>query len=242
MSQPIQDDYEALNDFAHDLKNPLGTIKSCLQLVSRLGDVNTRQEEFLERGLSAVERVERMVENLLEYARLDSLDVKMTDFAVAPLLQDVMDAAKDLAEKYNINLSAQIPDGLPVIQGNETLLHSLFLNLLTNAIKYNDSDGFARLEASADETYVTVKVTDNGIGISSEDQERIYDRFFRVDKQRSGDRRGAGLGLSIVVRIVETHNGQLLLESELGRGTSFTVILPVKQDKQASSQLASESD
>jgi two-component system OmpR family sensor kinase len=114
-----------------------------------------------------------------------------------------------------------------VVLGDELRLRELFLNLLDNAVKYSHAAGTIDIAVTIDQSHVRVSVTDHGIGIAQEDQSRIFDRFYRTDDARAHTKKGTGLGLSICAWIVESHHGRIEVQSKVGEGSTFTVILPL---------------
>ncbi|HZW83231.1 MAG TPA: ATP-binding protein, partial [Candidatus Deferrimicrobium sp.] len=138
----------------------------------------------------------------------------------------IVQVLSPLAQAKNIDLTVDIPSGLPkVAMGNE-LLGQLFLNLLENGIKYTPAGGKVWLQVGEDQGYVAIEVGDTGPGIPNESLSRIFERFYRVDRARSREMGGTGLGLSIVKHIVEQAGGKMQVESELGQGTLFKIWIP----------------
>ena len=130
----------------------------------------------------------------------------------------------EAANKKNIKLLLDAPDKL-YVECDQTLITQLIINLVSNAIKYNHEGGWVKLTLDKDDNYANISVEDNGIGIPDEDMPYIFDRFYRVDKSRKSD--GIGLGLSIVKWIVDTHRGNIEVESTLNKGSRFLVKLPL---------------
>jgi two-component system phosphate regulon sensor histidine kinase PhoR len=122
----------------------------------------------------------------------------------------------------------EVPTGFPIIVADETRLREVFDNLLDNAVKYSSNNGEIRLQGVRRGDETVLSVSDDGIGISNEDLPRIFERFYRADKARSRERGGTGLGLSIVKHIAQLHGGRVEAESQLGRGTTIHVVLPLK--------------
>jgi two-component system phosphate regulon sensor histidine kinase PhoR len=147
----------------------------------------------------------------------------------------VLGTLSKVAEKKEIRLEMNVPEEL-YIEADEDKMKQIFINLLSNGINYTPEGGRVKLQVSVehneDEEQVVFAVSDTGIGIPKKDLPRIFERFYRVDKGRSRNSGGTGLGLSIVKHLVELHHGQLAVESELGMGTTFRVILPLIQDEE----------
>jgi two-component system phosphate regulon sensor histidine kinase PhoR len=142
----------------------------------------------------------------------------------------IRDWERKLANKH-LNMVVDVSPDLPMIRADRVRLQEALYNLLDNAVKYSDEHGDIRLTARRCDEQIILSVSDNGIGISSEDLPRIFERFYRVDKARSHDSiRGTGLGLAIVKHIAQLHGGRVEAESELGKGTTIRVMLPVGGD------------
>ncbi len=218
-------------DASHELRTPLTAMQTIIGVVRE----TRRSPEYYEKALDDLSgetnRLRELVENLLQLARTDvgstSLS-KSVDLSI--LLRDVVEVMSPLAEAKSLTLICTVPDNL-LITGSSDDLVRLFMNLVDNAIKYTDR-GKITLQAKSEEEWIEVTISDTGIGIDREHQHHLFDRFYRVDLSRSVQ--GNGLGLSIALAIVQAHHGEIDVSSELGQGTTFTVLLPI-----AASQLNS---
>jgi signal transduction histidine kinase len=196
----------------------------------------------LEEALQEVTRMSDLVDSLLTLARADEgrFELAHERIHIEPLLRDVYETATILGETAGLSISMPaITDA--VVRGERTRLRQLLLNLITNAIKYTPRGGkveIASVLKSPDEVAITVR--DTGIGISATDLPHIFDRFWRADRARSraAERSGFGLGLAISQYIAQAHGGTLVAQSRLGRGTLFTVLLPVASHPKAAPQLS----
>ena len=175
-----------------------------------------------------------LVDSLLTLARADEgrFDLHREPVPLGPLLREVLETATILGEDSGIEVSMPIVDEVTV-SGDRTRLWQLFLNLVTNAIKYTPSGGKVELSLVRFEETVTFMVKDTGIGISAADLPFIFERFWRADRVRSraSERSGFGLGLAISQWIAQAHGGQLAVQSRLNRGSTFTVTLPVRDEE-----------
>ena len=229
---PMKEAYERQKQFAadasHELRTPLAVVMASADLL--LADKSIQNpilREVIEDLKGEVKKMSKLVSDLLTVARSDNnaLKVKIQKLNLGDLLEQNIRMMTPLAEKKNIELS-----GINLIkcyiQGDEQKIKQLILILVDNAIKYTTDGGkvLVTIERVEDDR-VIFSVQDSGIGIAPEDQERIFDRFFRVDKARSREMGGNGLGLSIAVEILRLHEGKISVESELGVGTKFTVEL-----------------
>ena len=220
-------------DASHELRTPLTIMRGEIELGLRKEQSSDEYRQVL---LSAHEEIIRMttiIENLLALAKADTgrATHNFQDVWLRPLIQEVYEDSKILAEEKQINVRlAQLDDTL--VLGDPIRIRQLLLNLIDNAIKYTSAQGSIELSLIRGEGIAKISVRDTGIGIPKDEQQKIFDRFYRVDKARSRELGGSGLGLSIVKWITEQHNGKISVESEVGKGTTFTVILPLKHSNQ----------
>jgi signal transduction histidine kinase len=184
-------------------------------------------QRVLKSGLEEIERINHLVEGLLLLARADAgvLRLDFQPVEIKELLEEIGEQMKVVADDHIIGLDLILPE--PVyVRGDREHLRRLLLNLVDNAIKYTPADGSVTLSLDADTDWVSLKVVDTGIGLSKDEQKRIFSRFHRATETRSRDEKGVGLGLSIVRSIVEAHGGRIHVESAPGQGSTFTVFLP----------------
>ena len=213
------------NDASHELRTPTAVILT--QCEDAL-ESNASPEE-LRAALRAIQRqgekMAGLLSQLLLLARADNGSQKLRREPVdlSEMAAAVAEEQRELAAEKRITVTADIAPGL-VVQGDETLLMRVLINLMENGIKYGREGGHLTLTLSGSETRVTGVVADDGIGIAAADLDKIWRRFWQADPARS--RGGAGLGLSMVKWIVEAHGGQITAASTLGRGTAFTFTLP----------------
>jgi two-component system, NtrC family, sensor kinase len=207
---------------AHELNNPLNNISLTVEtLLDDYEDLpEQRKRQLLEDIFTQVQRAGATVRNLLDFTRQDR------PVAVAVSVSDLLDAALKLVrnelELAGVELAREIPERLPRVQGNPRNLEQVFLNLFLNAIQAMPAGGRLTLSASAEDAYVRVGVGDTGVGIPAEHRDKIFEPFFTT--KEAGE--GTGLGLSVSYSIVEKHGGRLEVESQVGKGTTFHVILP----------------
>ena len=167
--------------------------------------------------------------DLLALVRMEKSEseINISSVNINEILEAVLKRLKPIAESKNIELIFE--SFRPVIADvDELKFASVATNLVENAIKYNNTDGTVTASLNSDHQYFYLKVTDTGIGISEENQDRVFERFFRVDKARSRETGGTGLGLAITKEIVMKHHGSIKIHSKEGEGTTFTVRIPLK--------------
>jgi two-component system phosphate regulon sensor histidine kinase PhoR len=170
-----------------------------------------------------------LVDDLLTLAQLESANpnLQLSDVRLSELFAAIVhDWAKKFAEK-KLSVDIAIAANLPIIRADETRLQEILYNLLDNSLKYTQPGGKIRLQAQSDGDEIALSVSDTGLGISEADLPRVFERFYRTDKARSRELGGTGLGLSIVKHIAQMHGGRVEAQSELGRGTTIRVLLPL---------------
>lgn len=220
-----------VTNVSHELKTPVGAIRVLAEAVAQAADDPEAVERFSARMLTETDRLHALVSQIIELSRLQSRDPL---FAPTPVdLERVLalatDHCRELADSRRVTMTVSRQPGLTVL-GDQDQLISAIENLITNAINYSDER--ARVAVTMrrvvvdDEPTVEIRVADNGIGIRPEDQERVFERFYRVDYARSRSSGGSGLGLSIVKHIVGAHRGSITLWSSPGQGSTFTILLP----------------
>jgi two-component system, OmpR family, phosphate regulon sensor histidine kinase PhoR len=224
----VRQDFVA--NVSHEFKTPLTAIQGFAEtLLAGALDDPKNNRRFLEIIREHAARLARVTDDLLKLARIEAGKLELEFFPVG--LQDLIEGCTETtllkASRKKISFNVELSAGLPSIRGDASLLHDVLQNLLDNAIQYTPSDGHVRVEASAGAHEATVTVSDSGIGIPLADQERIFERFYRVDAARSREAGGTGLGLSIAKHIVEAHGGRLWVESAVGRGSKFSFSIPL---------------
>jgi heavy metal sensor kinase len=213
-------------DASHELRTPLTIIHSHTELALTRPRTPEEYRDALDTSLRAARRMRALVDGLLTLARVDagSLDIQQQDIDLGALVEDSADLLKTMAEQHWVDLRVKA-DPIEVV-GDPGRLTQVVTNLLTNAIHYNRSGGTVAVTVAADAQDVALTVADTGCGIPEEDVPHIFERFYRVDKARSREEGGCGLGLAICKSIVEAHRGTISFTSEVGQGTTFVVRLP----------------
>lgn len=217
---------------SHELRTPLTTIHGYAEtLLNTKSSKNKKRKEFTAKILQHSTRLTRLVSDLLELARLESGDIelKRTVCHLNSFHEQIKDVFEPVLEESKLTLQWDIPEDLPKISVDRQLFIQVFINLIDNAIKYSPDKGVIEVSAEIRESddEVIVHIKDTGIGIPLESQSRVFERFYRVDKDRAREMGGTGLGLAIVKHILLCHDGRIWLESELGQGTVFYFSLPV---------------
>src|SRR2546426_4402697 len=225
-------------DASHELKTPLAVLRADVERAMMM-ETSSQTERMvaLEEALQEVRRMTDLVESLLTLARADEgrFDLHREPVQLQPLVQEVYETALILGEAQGVTVNLPFTADV-VVMGDRTRLRQLFLNLVTNAIKYTPAGGKVELGLGRHPDNVTFAVRDTGIGISAADFPHVFERFWRADRVRSrmSERGGFGLGLAISQWIAQAHGGTLTASSRLGRGSLFTVTLPLGGDGQRS--------
>jgi len=213
---------------SHELRTPLTTIQGFAEtlLGGALDDPKSRRK-FLEIIRDHAARLGRITDDLLKLSAIEggSMTFRMEPVSLAKLVDHCVEAVSLKAQARRLEIASDSLHALPPVRGDSLRLEEVLKNLLENAIQYTPSPGRIRVSASLDGERAVLCVEDTGIGIPSTEQQRIFERFYRVDVARSREAGGTGLGLAIAKHIVEAHEGRLWVESELGKGSRFFVSL-----------------
>lgn len=228
-SEKMRRDFVA--NVSHELRTPITSIKSYAEtLEDAAGSLPEDMEQhFLQVIVRESDRMTNIVSDLLTLSKFDagSYTFKFSSFSFERSIRDVYSAQRLEAQRRSHEFSLEFKDRMPEIRGDRLRIEQVLTNLVSNAIKYTHDGGRISLTAGVKGTNVWFTVKDNGVGIPEEDIDHIFERFYRVDKARSRESGGTGLGLSIAYEIVDRHNGKIEARSKKGRGTAFTVTLPI---------------
>jgi len=228
---------EFVANVSHELRTPVTSIRSYAETLCDAGGTMdpATEQRFLEVILGESDRMTKIVQDLLTLSRFDagSTAFDFQQFSFEKSVRDVYNAQLLEAQKRRQHFKLEFQSALPDITGDRARIEQVLINMLSNAIKYTPEGGSIRMTAGVRDDCVWCTVRDNGIGIPKEDQSRVFERFYRVDKARSRESGGTGLGLSIAKEIVDRHDGTIELHSQKGKGTAITVTLPVGGPKHA---------
>ncbi len=217
---------EFVTTVSHDLRSPLTAILGYVELIERAGTVNDQQREFIRRVRLSVDQMTRLVSDLLDLGRIEAgLDATREVTPISVLARYALDGLRSAADVKQLTIEPNLPDDLPMVRGDPFRLRQMIGNLLENAIKYTPAGGRLAVQAGAEGDQVILVISDSGPGIPAADQAYIFDKFYRGSNVPE-DSGGTGLGLSIVKSIVDNHQGRIWVDSQLGQGTTFTVVLP----------------
>jgi two-component system NtrC family sensor kinase len=212
---------------SHDLRSPLTAILGYVELIERAGPTTEQQRDFIRRVQFSVNNITALINDLLDLGRIEAgFDTRKEIVHIAMIVNYATEGLRSrLAEKQQ-DLVIRLPENLPAILGNPVQLRQMVSNLLGNAIKYTSPKGQIEIQGRAEGGQLIIQITDNGPGIPVSDQPFIFDKFYR-GSNISYDIPGTGLGLAIVKSIVESHQGRIWVDSVVGRGSTFTIVLPV---------------
>ncbi len=213
---------------SHDLKNPITTISGFSTLLEQAGPLNEQQQDFVSRILGAAQTMSELIQNMMSLAQMDlQATQKHEPVELGALLAGIANEFTPQATAKGqtcISIRLQFQSQ---VNGDPLQLKQLFRNLVGNAIKYSPQSGSITVAAKVEKETIQVNVQDTGYGIPASDLPFIFDRFYRVRNGKNSEMEGNGLGLSIVKSIVEQHKGQITVQSEVDKGTCFSISLPL---------------
>jgi PAS domain S-box-containing protein len=220
---------------SHDLRSPLTLMRGYATMLEMVGELNEQQRTYLQKIVLGVENMSRLVNNLLDLGRIEAgVGLEKQKVLVADLVEKISGALQLYASQKSIQLKIALSENVPaVVYADEALLYQAIYNLTENAIKYTPEGGRVLLSVKEQANEVVFTVQDSGIGISPEDQKRLFQKFFRSSDRKARAQKGTGLGLAIVRSIAERHQGRVWVESQLGRGSTFYFAIPVEHETAA---------
>lgn len=216
---------------SHELRTPLNVVMGFAELMLDQvpGKINEEQRQCLDDILTSSRHLLGLINEVLDLAKVEAgkVELRLKDIALSEVVESVTSAMMPELSQRKQSLDVSLDDGLPLVQADEARLRQVFFNLLSNASKFTPDRGKIRIEASRKDGWCQVSVSDNGIGIKEEDLKQIFEPFYQADDSMTRERRGTGLGLTLVKELVEMHGGRILVESKYGKGSSFIFTLPL---------------
>jgi signal transduction histidine kinase len=222
---------EFVSTVSHDLRSPLTLMRGYATMLEMVGQLNEQQTNYVRKIIAGVESMGRLVNNLLDLGRIESgIGLQLETVNVQDVVERVIGSLQLQAAQKRIQLTSEFPPGSqPLVEADQALLQQALHNLIENAIKYTRPEGKVHVRMRMQPIGVVFEVIDNGSGISPVDQPRLFEKFYRGAQQGSKEQRGTGLGLAIVKSIAERHGGRVWAESQLGKGSTFYLAIPIHQ-------------
>ena len=225
---------EFVSTVSHDLRSPLTLMRGYATMLEMAGALNDQQRNYVRMIVQGVDNMAKLVNNLLDLGRIDfGVGLQLESIPVLDIIERVTGALQLQAKQKKISLGVEIPKDLPhAIEADQALLHQALYNLVENALKYTPDGGEVTMQLQTLDESLIFAVKDSGIGIPATDLPRLFEKFYRGTNREALAKRGTGLGLAIVKSIAERHGGKVWVESELGKGSTFYLRVPLEQPKQ----------
>ena len=221
---------ELIGNISHEFRTPLAGIKAMTDTL-RDGAVDEKETamDFLARIDDEVERLTQIVSELSELSRIETgtVELRLEPLNLNLLIEDIITQLFPQIERQQLRINKKLISDLPSIEADKTRIRQTIINLIHNAIKFTEPGGEITITTRKDENLVTVDISDTGIGISKNDLPHVFERFYKVDRARTGG--GTGMGLAIAKHVIEAHGGSIKVQSEEGKGSTFSFSLPLKR-------------
>jgi len=223
---------------SHDLRSPMTLMRGYVTMLTMVGELNDQQKNYTQKIISGVENMTRLVNNLLDLGRIDAgIGLQVERVMAQDVVEQVLSSLQPQATQKSIHLSHEGLEQPPIIlEVDRALFQQAIYNLVENAIKYTPSGGKIRIRLNPQVRHVVIEVRDTGIGVAPLDMPRLFERFYRSARREANAQRGTGLGLAIVKSIAERHGGQVRVESQLGKGSTFYMEIPYNVQNGENSQ------
>jgi signal transduction histidine kinase len=223
---------EFLANVSHELRTPLNAIIGFSEVLQErlFGEMNDKQNEYVDDILSSGRHLLSLINDILDLSKIEAgrMELEVATFYLPDAIENALLLIRERASRHGIKLEKGIDERIGDFTGDERKVKQVLVNLLSNAVKFTPEGGQIRVEARLGDSSVILSVTDTGIGIAKEDQEAIFEEFRQAAGNYAQKREGTGLGLTLTKRFVEMHGGKIWVESELGKGSTFTFTLPVR--------------
>jgi signal transduction histidine kinase len=220
-----------LANMSHELRTPLNAVIGFSEVLLEkvFGELNEKQDEYLNDIHSSGKHLLSLINDILDLSKIESgrLELSPSTFELPVTIDNALVLMRDRARRAGVGLSQEVDSGIGTMTADERKLKQILINLLTNAVKFTKDGGSVTLRAQRLDGEVEIAVTDTGIGIAPEDRDLIFEEFRQAGDEWARNKEGTGLGLALTKRLVELHGGRIRVESELGRGSTFTFSLPV---------------
>jgi signal transduction histidine kinase len=224
---------EFLANMSHELRTPLNAVIGFSEvLLERLfGDLNAKQDEYLKDILTSGRHLLSLINDVLDLSKVEAgrMELELSTFDVASALANAMTLVRERAQRHGVTLGLDVVPEVGALVADERKFKQIVLNLLSNAVKFTPDGGRIDVNARREEDNVMIAVHDTGIGIAPEDQAAVFEEFRQVGRDYTSKQEGTGLGLTLTKKFVELHGGRIWVESEPGKGSTFTFTIPVKR-------------
>jgi len=222
---------EFVSTVSHDLRSPLALVRGYTGMLKMVGELNEQQNAYLDQIVNNIDNMSRLVNNILDLRRMESgVGLQLDTRPIREVIQHVVESLRSQATQKRVQLEIEVPqEELPDIEADQALLDQALQNLVENSIKFTEVGGKVTIGLDLQPARVIFRVRDTGIGIAPADQARLFERFYRSGGKGVTVQRTSGLGLSIVKSVADRHKGQVWVESQLGKGSTFFLELPLKQ-------------
>jgi signal transduction histidine kinase len=219
-----------MSTMSHELRTPLNSILGFSEVLLSSNLLSDKQQRWVGNIQSSGQRLLNLINDILDLAKIEAgkMEVRLEEFSIHDVCEGLLGMFRPLAEKKNIDMRSQVAPDIPRLRQDPTKLQQILQNLLSNAIKFTPEGGRVLLKAEADAGHLVLTVTDTGVGIAPEEQELVFEKFRQSGNPLTREHAGTGLGLSIVRELSKLLGGEVTLQSELGRGSIFTVRLPLQ--------------
>jgi signal transduction histidine kinase len=221
-----------LANMSHELRTPLNAIIGFSEVLSErmFGEINEKQADYLKDIHESGKHLLSLINDILDLSKIEAgrMDLEISTFDLPSALSNAMTLVRERAQRHGIELALDVDKQLGSFQADERKFKQIVVNLLSNAVKFTPDGGRVSVSAKKDTTHVEIAVKDTGIGIAPEDQAAVFEEFKQVGRDYTKKAEGTGLGLTLTKRFVELHGGEIRLESALGKGSTFTISLPLR--------------
>jgi PAS domain S-box-containing protein len=231
---------EFVNTVSHDLRSPLTLVRGYASMLEIVGDLNEQQNTYLRKMISSADDMSHLVSDILDLGRIEAgIGLKVARVPVREVVDHVVSALQLEAAQRKVQLTAEIsPQSSPWIEADQALLQQALYNLVDNGIKNTEANGSVKIRIEPRQDMTQFIVSDTGVGISTLDQPRIFEKFFRSTSPSNKKQQGTGLGLAIVKSIADRHGGSVTVSSILGKGSVFTLAIPTRRAAPVDEQAA----
>ncbi|OHE59848.1 MAG: hypothetical protein A2Z47_02865 [Thermodesulfovibrio sp. RBG_19FT_COMBO_42_12] len=217
---------------SHQLKSPLSStlLQTSILLDGMVGEMSEKQRDLIQKIKAKIRGMTDLVNDVLDVCFIEegAYVAQIEALNLPEILQRTVELMQPQSHDKNIGFQVSIDEDLPLITGNRSSIEAMFINLISNAIKYTPANGQFHVHMMKKAQHIQIEISDTGLGIEAKDIPHIFEKFFRERSERTKHISGTGLGLSIVKGVVEAHRGSIHVESEVGKGTTFTILLPLK--------------